>query len=104
MVDSDDRKSIAVIGDSDFTTGFKLAGIKKTFDTENYRDTIEELIDRDDIGILVAEESDLEKLPKRARNTVESSVDPVVVALSETAESERLQEKIKKAIGADITQ
>ena len=104
MVDDETRKSIAVIGDSDFTTGFKLAGIKKTFSDENYREKIEELVEREDLGILVAKETDLERLPKRVRDDVQSSVDPVVVALSETAESERLQEKIKKAIGADITQ
>jgi vacuolar-type H+-ATPase subunit F/Vma7 len=45
----------------------------------------------------------MQNLPKRARNTVEGSVEPVVVTLSEEAESERMQEKIKKAIGADIS-
>ncbi|MFB6100148.1 MAG: V-type ATP synthase subunit F [Candidatus Nanohalobium sp.] len=97
------KKEIAIIGDEEFTLGFKLAGVQKTFNPENYEEKILELVERDDIGILVAEETDLEQLPKRTRNQVEDSVEPVVVALSETAESERLQEKIKKAIGADIT-
>lgn len=102
-LEEEDKKKIAVIGDSDFRLGFKLAGVKKTFDTENYQEKIQEIIDRDDIGILIVNEDDLEVLTKRVRNNVESSVDPVVVALSEEAESERLQDKIKKAIGADIT-
>jgi len=102
-LEEEDKKKIAVIGDSDFRLGFKLAGVKKTFDTENYQKKIQEIIDRDDIGILIVNEEDLEILTKRVRNNVESSVNPVVVALSEEAESERLQDKIKKAIGADIT-
>jgi V/A-type H+-transporting ATPase subunit F len=97
------KKRIAVIGDSDFRLGFELAGVQKSFDSENYNEKIQELLEREDIGILVAEEEDLEDLPNRVLQQVESSVDPVVVSLSETAESERLQEKIKKAIGADIT-
>ncbi len=97
------KKTIGVVGDDEFTIGFKLAGIEKTFDNENFRETMEELMDRDDLGILVVDENDLEELPKRMVREVESSADPVVVPLSEDAESERLQEKIKRAIGADIT-
>ena len=97
------KKEIAIVGSEEFTLGFKLAGVKKTFNPEDYQEKIQDLVNRDDIGILVAEDSDLDQLPGRIRNEVENSVEPVVVALSETAESERLQEKIKKAIGADIT-
>ena len=103
MSEEVEKKDIAVIGDSDFTLGFELAGVQKTFGTENYREKISELIDREDLGIIVAKEEDIQELPKRVQNNVDSSVDPVVVSLSETAESEKLQEKIKKAIGADIT-
>ncbi|QGA80716.1 V-type ATP synthase subunit F [Candidatus Nanohalobium constans] len=97
------KKKIAVIGSQEFTLGFELAGISKTYNPENYADKIQELVKRDDLGILVTEQGDMEELPKRVRGQVESSVEPVVVTLSETAESERMQEKIKKAIGADIT-
>lgn len=97
------KKEIAVIGDEEFTLGFRLAGVQKTFNPEDYNQKIQELVNREDIGILVTEEEALQNLPKRIRGQVENSVEPVVVALSETAESERLQEKIKKAIGADIT-
>ena len=97
------KKNIAVIGGEEFTLGFELAGISKTYNPENYTEKIQELVKRDDLGILVAEEQDMKELPKRAREQVDTSVEPVVVTLSETAESERMQEKIKKAIGADIT-
>jgi V/A-type H+-transporting ATPase subunit F len=102
-MEEDKKKEIAVIGNEKFTLGFRLAGVSKTYNPENYQEKIQELVKRDDIGILVADEKDLQELPKRIRGQVESSVEPVIVSLSETAESERLQEKIKKAIGADIT-
>lgn len=102
MVEQKVKKQIAVVGDRSFTLGFKLAGIREIYQPENYREKIEQLIDRDDIGILVAEESDLEELPNRIQNRVESTVDPVVVKLSEDAEDSNLKEEIRKVIGADI--
>jgi vacuolar-type H+-ATPase subunit F/Vma7 len=99
---AEDRKNIAVIRTEEFTVGFRLARIQKTFNTENYEEKRRGLLQRDDIGILVADENDLEKLSKRTMNRVEESVEPVVVTLSEKPESERLREKIRKAIGADI--
>ena len=97
------EKSIAVIGDSDFTTGFRLAGIKRTYGTENYSETLGDLLESEDLGIVVVEKKDLSRLSPRMKENVQSSVDPVIVTLSENAESEMLQDKIKKAIGADIT-
>lgn len=102
-IDEEKKKTIAVIGDSDFTAGFRLAGVKKTYGTENYQENMSELLESEDVGILVAKENDLTMLSPRLRDEVKSSVNPVVVTLSQTAESEHLQEKIKKAIGADIT-
>lgn len=102
-VKDEKKKGIAVIGGSDFTAGFRLAGVKRTHGTENYQEKMKELLDKDDLGILVVHENDLTRLSPRMKENAQSSVDPVVVTLSETAESEHLQEKIKKAIGADIT-
>ena len=102
MVDEDTKKQIAVIGDRSFTLGFKLAGVTEVYEPENYRETIEELIQRDDIGILVADENDVHDLPGRVQNKIDSAVDPVVVKLSEDAEDSNLKEEIRKVIGADI--
>lgn len=102
-IDADKKKDVAVIGDDEFTLGFRLIGIQESYDKENYEENIQELVQRDDIGIVVAEESDVEELPGRIKNEVRGSVDPVVVTLSETAEDENLQEQICQVIGADIT-
>lgn len=96
-------KEIAVIGGRDFTVGFELAGVSETVNPEDYTESIKELVDMEDVGIIVAEETDLEDLPARVEKEVRSSVDPVVVALSKDAEAEKLNEKIRKVIGADIT-
>lgn len=103
MVEEDDKKDIAVIGGENFTVGFELAGVRELYDDKNYKQDIQELVGRDDIGIIITERHLLEELPGRIQNQVESSVNPVVVALSQDAESSNLQEQIRKVIGADIS-
>lgn len=103
MNQEDEKKSIAVIGSKQFTIGFELAGVQKTFTDENYQEKIQQLIDREDIGIVVAEKTDLDELPERIRRDVNESVDPVVVPLSEKAEGSQLQDKIRKVIGVDLS-
>lgn len=97
------KKTIAAIGDEDFTLGFKLAGVQKVFDGEDYGDKMRELLDRDDIGIVAAERADIEQLPEKLRKDVEQSVDPVVVALSEESGISGLEQKIRNVIGIDIS-
>ena len=109
MEENINKKKIAVIGKKEFTLGFELAGIQKTYNHNNqeeYKEQIQELITNTDeeIGILIVNEKDLEETSKRIQQEVNQSVDPVTVILSEEGENQRLQEKIKKAIGADITQ
>jgi len=101
------KKKIAAIGTEEFTLGFKLAGIQKTLNPSNkkeYQQKLQELLREEELGILIAKQSELEKLPNRIKNEAEKSVDPVVVTLSEDGENLKLKEQIKKAIGADITQ
>ena len=102
-IDEDEKKSIAVIGEREFTLGFELAGVQKSFGTENYKEKIQELIEREDLGIIVAKKDDVEELPGRIQNQVNESVDPVVVTLSEDAESSQLQDKIQRVIGIDLS-
>ena len=102
-MDDEKKKEIAVIGSEEFQLGFKLAGVNKTYSSENFEEKIQELLESQEIGIVVADESRIKSSSKKVQKRIEASVDPVVVGLSEKAESERLQEKIRKAIGADIT-
>lgn len=95
-------KKIAVIGDRNFTIGFELAGVSETHNPENYAEEIQQLTGREDVGIVVAEKEDVGNLPNRIEKEVRTSVDPVVVALSEDTDSEKLSERIRKVIGAEI--
>ena len=103
-MEQETKKEIAVIGSEEFTLGFKLAGVKKSFVPDDFDEKIGELLEREDLGIIVAEENMISKASKKTRSMIDGSVDPIVIGLSEEAESERLQQKIKRAIGADITQ
>ncbi|SEN64630.1 V/A-type H+-transporting ATPase subunit F [Halorientalis persicus] len=102
-------QEIAVIGSPDFTTGFRLAGVRKFADvTEDEKaaeldDAVQGMLTDDEVGILVMHEDDLEHLSRGVRNDVETSVEPVLVTLGgEGAGSGGLREQIKRAIGIDL--
>ena len=102
-MDKEQKKEIAVIGSEEFTLGFRLAGIKKSYNPENFDDKIAKCLEKEELGIIITEEHLITESSRKTQNLIETSVDPIVIGLSEEAESERLQQKIKRAIGADIT-
>ena len=92
---------IAVIGDNDFTLGFKLAGIKKSFDVKKTQ--IKEVIADKSIGILILNDVDVRALPPHIQDSVRNSVSPVAVVISEDGGAEEnLRKLIKKSIGIDL--
>ena len=84
-------QEIAVVGSPEFTTGFRLAGVRKF---QNVPD--------DEIGIVVMHDDDIDHLSRDVRSEVETSVEPVVVTLGGGAGSGNLREQIKRAIGIDL--
>jgi len=101
-------EEIAVIGSPDFTTGFRLAGVRKfaevpdTDKGDELDEAVSELLGDDDVGIVVMHDDDLGHLSRGVRQDVESSVDPVLVTLGGGAGSGGLREQIKRAIGIDL--
>jgi len=101
-------QEIGVIGSPEFTTGFRLAGVRKFADVpddekdERLDDAVEEMLADDDIGIVVMHDDDLEHLSRGVRSTVETSVEPVLVTLGGGTGSGGLREQIKRAIGIDL--
>ena len=102
-------QEIAVIGSPEFTTGFRLAGVRKFADVpaeqkdEQLDDAVSEMLDDDDVGIVVMHDDDMDHLSRKVRNAAETSVEPVLVTLgSEGAGSGGLREQIKRAIGIDL--
>ena len=111
-----------MIGNDEFTIGFRLAGIKKIITVANntvannsnnnnnnnnnnkYKHTelLTALGDKS-IGVLVLERDYILTLPERIREKVEDSIQPVCVVLSQDRSGEDdLRRKVKKSIGLDV--
>ena len=82
--------------------GFRLAGVRKVFTTndENFEATILEAITDEDIGVLAADSSDLKFLKPHVRQKVMDCMQPVVVPIGR--DESDLREKVKRAIGVDL--
>ena len=94
---------IAVVGGSEFIVGFQLAGIKNTVELNgNYFNELKNLKNRKEIGIVVVDEMMMESLEQHQRFDIESSVEPVFIPVSTTAEQDSLKKLIKKSIGVDL--
>jgi len=101
-------QEIAVVGSPDFTTGFRLAGVRKFADIPDDEKEAEldaavrEMLEDENVGIVVMHTDDLDFLSRNVRSDVETSVEPVVVTLGGEGGSDGLREQIKRAIGIDL--
>ncbi len=101
-------QEIGVIGSPEFTTGFRLAGVRRFAnipeeEKEEQLDTaVEEMLDDDGVGIVVMHDDDLDHLSRAVRRDVETSVEPVLVTLGGGAAAGGLRDQIKRAIGIDL--
>ncbi|WP_134668423.1 V-type ATP synthase subunit F [Halorussus marinus] len=101
-------QEIAVVGSPEFTTGFRLAGVRKFENVPDDRkdeeldDAVNRVLDDEEIGIVVMHDEDLDRLSRQVRNEVETSVEPTMVSIGGGAGSGGLREKIKRAIGIDL--
>ena len=98
-------KKLAVIGDTDFNLGFMLAGITDLYevkDEEELYKAVEDVLKREDIGVVVIRHDLLRKLPPILRREVDESVEPTFVAVGGSGGVEEIREKIRKAIGVDL--
>ena len=101
-------QEIAVVGSPDFTTGFRLAGVRRFENVtdeekeERLDDAVTSALDDDGVGIVVMHDEDVEQLSRTVRQRVETSVEPVVVTLGGGTGSGNLREQIKRAIGIDL--
>ncbi len=96
---------IAVIGNSEFILGFRLAGITKTYAAESEDKVVEyinKVLDDESIGILVLNSSDMARIPVRLRTTLENSVHPTVITLGEEESGLSMRERIKRSVGVDL--
>ncbi len=96
---------LAVIGKSEFVTGFRLAGIRKVYETADIAATesvVKSVLEDKSVGILVMHNDDIGNLPEILRNNLNESVQPTVVALGGSGSGSNLRDKIKQAVGVDL--
>ncbi len=96
---------IAVIGSSEFIVGFRLAGIRKIFAAENeeqLRGFVTSVLEDPEVGILVMESRDMQRLPARLQKTLENSVRPTVITIGEEEGGISMRERIKRSVGVDL--
>jgi V/A-type H+-transporting ATPase subunit F len=101
-------QELAVVGSPDFTTGFRLAGVR-VFENvpddekdERLDEAVTRVFDDEDVGIVVMYAEDLDYLSRDVRRRVEASVEPVLVTLGGGAGGGGLRGQIKRAIGIDL--
>ena len=97
---------LAVVGSQPFTLGFRLAGIRRIWETgagtEEDLERAVALARKDpDVSILILETKDVSRLSPRTKSELVSSVKPTLVAVG-LDEDNTLREKIKQAVGVDL--
>ena len=101
-------QEIAVIGSPEFTTGFRLAGVRICKNVQpdqkddQLDDAVEAVLENDDVGIIVMHDADMTHLSRGPRKAIETSVEPTLVTLGGEAGSGGLRGQIKRAIGIDL--
>jgi len=95
---------IAVVGNNDFVTGFRLAGIRKILDVtpSDIESNIRSVLNDKTVAILIIHNDDLKTLSPHMQQTLDDSVEPTVIAIGGKGESTNLRDKIKQAVGVDL--
>jgi V/A-type H+-transporting ATPase subunit F len=95
---------IAVVGNSDFAIGFRLAGIRKTYDvtSSDIESKIQSVLNDKNVAILIIHNDDQRMLSLHLQQTLDDSVEPTVIAIGGKGESTNLRDKIKQAVGVDL--
>ena len=95
---------IAVVGNSDFVLGFRLAGIRKTLDSasSDIESRIQDILNDKTVAVLVIHNDDIKKLSPQMQKTLDDSVEPTVISVGGKGESTNLRDKIKQAVGVDL--
>ncbi len=95
---------MGVVGNDDFTTGFRLAGVRITYDTAaaGAEQAVESALQNKEIGILVMHEDDMKSLSNRMKKNLEKLITPVIITISEKERGEDLRMLIKRTVGVDL--
>ena len=94
---------IAVMGDEYFVSGFQTAGVRNTFIADDANKTFEEIMGKENIGIVITEKKTFDKLSERLKERAMTQVKPTVVILAhDVGGEENLRIMIKRSLGIDL--
>ena len=95
-------KDIAVVGDANFTLGFRLAGLQRVITTQDPKPELLTLLSDATIGIIIVEERLIARIDEDTQMRLFESINPVIVQLAETVNQDALRKMIQQSIGVDI--
>jgi V/A-type H+-transporting ATPase subunit F len=96
---------LAAIGKSEFVTGFRLAGVRRIYETSDAKaveSAVKSVLEDKSVGIVVMHNDDISNLPEILKKNLNESVQPTVVALGGSGAGSNLRDKIKQAVGVDL--
>jgi len=103
------ESSVAIIGDIDTVTGFKLGGIKKGYDIETDEDAKKALNESIDNGIsvIIITEKIADNIREHIDKRIGSDVLPMVIEIpdkfgSSDRDTDPMNELIKRVIGVEM--
>jgi V/A-type H+-transporting ATPase subunit F len=93
---------IAVVGSPEFVVGFRLAGVKRIYETTDKTivQTAQKLLNSKDVGILVISSKDMERFSASLRAQLAESTTPVVIPVG--TDKGDMRDKVRRAIGIDL--
>jgi len=103
------ESSVAVIGDIDTVTGFKLGGVKEGYEVKTDKDAenaLDELIDKK-ISVIIITKKIADNIREYINKRIGSNVLPMIIEIpdksgSSDRESDPMGELIKRVIGVEM--
>jgi vacuolar-type H+-ATPase subunit F/Vma7 len=102
------KSKIIIIGDGPLVMGFRLAGIEDTVqvDEKTMQAELEKAMANPDYGVIVTNETMLNKIDWRLKKKLDSIAYPVVIPMPDysgkSTEGDEIRGLIKRALGFDL--
>ena len=102
------KAKIVVIGDAPLVMGFRLAGIDNTVQVSEgtVQGEIEKALANPEIGIVITNETMLDKIDWRLKKKLDTIAYPVIIPMPDysgkSTEGDEIRNLIKRALGFDL--
>ena len=100
---------VVALGSKEMVLGIRLTGIKEVYyreEVDDLNNLVESLLQREDVGILIMDDSSYRSLSWAVQKRVENTARPSVVVVPDygrkTMETETLDVLVKRALGFEL--